>query len=69
MIADMVKAHLENVKSLINDLEKQKLSIMNEIDRLRDYLEKGNNELTLYEKSLAQGISIDSFSKKQFLGE
>jgi len=70
MIAEMVKAHLENVKTLINDLEKQKLTIQNEIDKLRTYLEKGSHELTLYEKSLVEGLSIDSLNnKKQYLGE
>lgn len=71
MIKDMVKAHLENVNTVINDLEKQKLTIQNEIDRMRGYLEMGTNELTLYEKSLSNGITIDStnVNAKQFLGD
>ena len=31
MITEMVKAHLENVKSLLNDLETQKTNIQNEV--------------------------------------
>ena len=66
MITEMVKAHLENVKSLLNDLENQKTNIQNEIDKLTSYLSKGLEELKVFENSL----STEKFSnKKQYLGE
>jgi predicted nucleic acid-binding Zn-ribbon protein len=61
MITDMVKAHLENVKSVLLDLHSQKKNIENEITKLESYLEKGSQELNLYENSLTR----DSNSKNQ----
>lgn len=66
MITDMVKAHLENVKSLISDLESQKVNIQKEIDKLQTYLEKGINELNVFENSNSFN---DNNYKKHYLGE
>lgn len=66
MITDMVKAHLENVKSLISDLENQKINIQKEIDKLQAYLEKGTNELTVFENT--NTVTKTNYNK-HYLGE
>lgn len=70
MITDMVKAHLENVRSLINDLHEQKLKIDQEIQKLTTYLEKGTSELTVYQNSLSTNrVDSSNVSQKHYLGE
>lgn len=66
MITDMVKAHLENVKSLISDLENQKINIQKEIDKLQTYLEKGTSELTVFEST--NTVNKTNYNK-HYLGE
>lgn len=44
----MADAHLKNVESIIKDLEKQKETISHEINRLRDYLELGTNNIEMF---------------------
>ena len=71
MISEMVKAHLENVKSLIQDLENQKINIEKEINKLHLYLEKGVVELNNFENSVSQKVAEDSskVANKYYLGE
>lgn len=66
MIIDMVKAHLENVKSLISDLENQKINIQKEIDKLQTYLEKGTSELAVFENT--NTVTKTNYNK-HYLGE
>jgi hemerythrin-like domain-containing protein len=68
----MVKAHLENVKSLIKDLETQKQNIDNEINKLYSYIERGTVELNNFENSVTKKIVTDSSGNevnKYYLGE
>jgi hypothetical protein len=72
MISEMVKAHLENVKSLIKDLETQKQNIDNEINKLYSYIERGTVELNNFENSVTKKIVTDSSGNevnKYYLGE
>jgi hypothetical protein len=72
MISEMVKAHLENVKSLIKDLETQKQNIDNEINKLYSYIERGTVELNNFENSITKKIATDSSGNevnKYYLGE
>jgi hemerythrin-like domain-containing protein len=72
MISEMVKAHLENVKSLIKDLETQKQNIDNEINKLYSYIERGTVELNNFENSVTKKVVTDSSGNevnKYYLGE
>jgi hemerythrin-like domain-containing protein len=72
MISEMVKAHLENVKSLITDLEAQKQNIDNEINKLYSYIERGTVELNNFENSVTKKVVTDSSGNevnKYYLGE
>jgi DNA polymerase III delta subunit len=71
MISEMVKAHLENVKSLIKDLEAQRQNIENEINKLYSYVERGTVELNNFENSVTKKVTDSSGNEvnKYYLGE
>lgn len=72
MISEMVKAHLENVNSLIKDLENQKVNIENEINKLYSYIQRGTVELNNFENSVSTKKVTDNNGNevnKYYLGE
>lgn len=72
MIADMVKAHLENVRSAISDLEQQKQNIDSEIIKLKNYLQKGVLELNTFENSVTTEPvtkNVNVVTTKNYLGD
>lgn len=73
MIEEMVKAHLENVKNVIADLEQQKTNIDTQIIKLNNYLQRGMLELNNFKSSVAEEASVNSsnvnVNNQYFLGE
>lgn len=73
MISEMVRAHLENVKTVLLDLEKQKQNIEQEIVKLTDYLQRGRMELNSFENSVTlnnvTNNDVSSVSTKKYLGD
>lgn len=73
MISDMVRAHLENVKSVLLDLEKQKQNIEQEIVKLTGYLQQGRMELNDFENSATlnrvANDDVSVVSTKNYLGD
>jgi len=69
----MVRAHLENVKTVLLDLEKQKQNIEQEIVKLTDYLQRGRMELNSFENSVTlnnvTNNDVSSVSTKKYLGD
>jgi predicted nucleic acid-binding Zn-ribbon protein len=69
----MVRAHLENVKTVLLDLETQKQNIEQEIVKLTDYLQRGRMELSSFENSVTlnnvTNNDVSSVSTKKYLGD
>jgi hypothetical protein len=70
MVMLMADAHLQNIQSIINDLEKQKENLTQEINKLNEYLRNGIDNLKNFNQYVFSDSAIDESGKKAYyLGE
>lgn len=66
----MADAHLQNVQGIINDLEKQKDNLNQEINKLNEYLKNGIDNLRKFNQDVFSDSVVDESGKKAYyLGE
>lgn len=70
MIMLMADAHLQNIQGIINDLEKQKDNLNQEINKLNEYLKNGIDNLKKFNQDVFSDSVVDESGKKAYyLGE
>lgn len=62
----MAEAHLKSVQSAINDLEKQKQNINQEINRLNEYLKNGVDNLQKFSQTVFSDNVVDKDDKQNY---